>query len=173
VTTKAETVMPVGHKKLNARGKPRKSGPKGGRPRKHFPTAASRRQVIELRIECKSLGEIATELGTTVDTIKHNYKAELAAALCEMLDRTEMRMFKSAMAGLPIASTIFVLKAKRGWYEASAETARPPPAQAPSIRVTFTVPPPRDAQGRILDIGGAEISLEEWRAKYLNGGRPH
>jgi hypothetical protein len=89
--------------------------------RKHFPTAASRRQVTDLSIAGTPAGSIAAIMGIGRATLWRKYKDELQTARPVAIAKVARSLFDNATKHNNVAAQIFYLKTQAGWKEPKQE----------------------------------------------------
>ena len=108
---------------------------KGGRPW-HRVTADSRRMVREAVGLGLQQNNVARLLGISPKTLRRHYRHEIDTGIDQVNLDVARALYTRASSGKDTIASIFMLKARAGWKEASSQEAALPQ----KIEVTFALP---------------------------------
>lgn len=118
--------------------------------RAHSPEPAGRRQVEAMAAYGVPEADISRVLGIDPKTLRKHYRDELDTGSIKANSRMAENLYRKAMGDGPqaVTATIFWLKTRARWKEATGEEITTP-AERPTVIIrTIVEPPPRDMAGR-------------------------
>lgn len=116
----------------------------------HTPEPAGRRQVEAMSAYGIPEADIARVLGIDAKTLRKHYRDELDLGAVKANSRMAENLYRKAMGDGPqaVTATIFWLKTRARWKEATEAEPVTPHDFPTVIFRTIVEPPPRDASGR-------------------------